>query len=182
MIAQHPFSPAARLLAVLAMALAFAFVLAGSAAKPAGADGSQWTRSQPHWWDKSHGWRHNPSQLTRQPHHRRHFNHSRPRVVIGGSGVVFSSPGVIVVSPGLIVRQPGFIVGRPAFVTRQPNVIFERPKFAAKQKQFFKRHPSLQLGQPWRHKTWKHKHWRHPPTGFAPMRHGGVRIIVPGMN
>lgn len=189
MIAQHPYSLAARLLAILAVALAFVFVLTSSAAKPASADASQWTRSQPHWWDQSNAWRNNHAQWRKPWHHRRHFKSSRPRIIVGGSGVILSSPRLVITSPGFIVRQPGFvvrqpgfIVGRPAFVVRQPNFIFERPKFAAKQKQFFKRHPSLRLGQPWPHKSWKHKHWRHPPVGHSPTSLGGVRIIAPGMN
>ena len=65
---------------------------------------------------------------------------------------------------------------------RQPNFIFERPAFAAKQKAFIKRHPSLQLGQPWKHRSWKHKPWRDKPTFIAPGGGiGGVRIIRPGM-
>jgi hypothetical protein len=200
MLAQHPVSVTARVLAILAVALAFAFVLASSAAKPANADSSQWTRSHPHWWDKSNG-----SGWSKPSHHRRHFKTSRPRVIIGGSGFVFSRPGVIIANPAFvnrsfvnpgfvvrqpqfivrqppfivqqprfIVRQPGFVVGRPAFVVPQTNFIFARPHFFAEQKKFFNRHPSLQLGQPFVHKPFVHK--------FVRPHHGGVHIITPGMD
>lgn len=178
MLAQHPYSLAARLLAILAVALAFACLLASSAANPANADASQWTRSHPHWWDKSNG-----SGWSKPWHHRRHFKSSRPRIIIGGPGIIFSNPGLAIVHPGLvvqqpafIVRQPGLIVNRPAFVARHPNFIFERPHFAAKQRDFFKRHPSLHVGQPFVHKKWVHKHWRPGPHP------GGVRILAPGMH
>jgi hypothetical protein len=200
MLAQHPVSVTARVLAILAVALAFAFVLASSAAKPANADSSQWTRSHPHWWDKSNG-----SGWSKPSHHRRHFKTSRPRVIIGGSGFVFSRPGFVIANPAFvnprfvdprfanpgfvvrqppfivqqprfIVRQPGFVVGQPTFVVRQPNFIFQRPHFVAKQRDFFKRHPSLHVGQPFVHKKWVHKRWR-------PGRHpGGVHILAPGMD
>ncbi|WP_119302905.1 hypothetical protein [Dongia deserti] len=201
MIAQHPYSSITlRLLAVLAVALGFVFVLASSAAQSASADSSQWIRSQPHWWDHSKAWH-------KSWHHRRQFRSSRPRIIIGGSGFSFSSPGVVIhrgfthpgfvsrgfvnpgfVNPGFthpgfvvrqpsfIVRQPGFIVGRPSFATRHPSFIFERHPHV------FKRHHSLHFGKPWWHKRWKHTHWRHAPTGGAPMGLGGARIIAPGMN
>jgi hypothetical protein len=190
MTAQHPHSIAARWLAAIAVALTFAFglSLAGGAARPAAADASQWVVSQPHWSGQSNGWRRH-TQWRKQWHgnqwrHRHHFNNGfhgcfgncglRPRIVFNGGGVFFSSPGLIV-NPGFIVRQPGFIVRQPGFVVRrQPNFIFERPAFAAQQRAFIKRHPSLQLGQPMRHKP----RFIHP--GF--IQPGGVRIITPGMN
>jgi Ni/Co efflux regulator RcnB len=191
MTAPHPHSRAARLVAamVTALTLGLGLALAGGAT-PANADASQWTRSQPHWWDQSNGWRHH-HQWHKRFHQRRHFNHFNngfgPRVVFGGSGVFFSSPRFVIANPAFIVRQPrfvvrqppfivrqpGFIVGAPVFVVRQPNFIFERPGFVAKQKDFFRRHPSLQLGQPWRH-----KHGMRSPMG-----QGGARFIrPPGMN
>jgi hypothetical protein len=189
MTAQHPHSIAARWLAAIAVALTLVFglSLAGGAARPAAADASQWVVSQPHWSGQSNGWR----RHTQWRHHRHHFNNGfhgcfgncglRPRIVFNGGGVFFSSPGLIV-NPGFIVRQPGFIVRQPGFIVRQPgfvvrrhpNLIFERPAFAAQQRAFIKRHPSLQLGQPMRHKP----RFIHP--GF--IQPGGVRIITPGMN
>jgi hypothetical protein len=164
-----------------AAALSFAFIL--GAATPASADASQWTRAQPHWWEKSGGWD-RQGHWHSQRHHRKQFGcfGCGTRVIIGGSGVVFSRPGIIVGNPGFIVRQPGFVVGQPRFVVRQPNFIFERPAFAAKQRAFFKRHPSLHLGQPWwgrKHKHWKHTHWKH--KAWKPWKHhrmGGTRLVL----
>jgi hypothetical protein len=177
---RHPHDTA-RWLALVAFALAFAFALLGFAAKPAGADASQWVRSQPHWWDGSGAWG-GHHQWRRQWHHRRHFKSHKPLIVIGGGGVFLAHPGFFVVSPGFVVRQPAFVVRQPAFVVRRPifgvrqsHFIFERPAFAKhKHKHFFKRHPSLHPGEPWWHKGWKHKHWHKP-------HHGGVHFIRPGM-
>lgn len=161
MIAQLPHSKAARLLAVLAVALTLGLGLAGGASKPASADASQWTRN-PSSWGNSTGW---------NRHWRSSQSGSRSQIVIGGgSGVIVTSPGFVAGSPGFVVRQPGFIVGQPGFVVRQPNFVFARPQFALKQKQFFKRHPSLFVGQPrwdknWKHKRWNQKRWKHQMMG-----------------
>ena len=57
MIAHLVYSSTVRLLAVLAMALAFVVLIASSAAKPANADSSQWIISQPESWS---GWHMQP--------------------------------------------------------------------------------------------------------------------------
>lgn len=156
MFAQLPHSKAARLLAALAIALTLGLGLSltGGASKPASADASQWTRSQSNWgnatgWDRN--WRSSQS-------HRNQFGHRSQIIIGGGSGVIVTRPG-FVIGNGFVVRQPGFIVGQPSFVVRKPNFIFERPQFARKQWQFIKRHPSLRVGKPWRHKDWSHKRW-----------------------
>jgi hypothetical protein len=155
MTAQHQPFTITRPLAALAVALSLGFAFLGAPAKPAAADSSQWVRQQPHWWDKSNGWkRHNSGNC---------FN-CGPRIIVGGSGVVFSGPGLIVVNPGFVVNQPGFIVQQGGFIVRQPNnFVRQPPAFARKQWAFFKRHPSLWVGQPWKHRSWKHNSWKHKP-------------------
>ena len=199
MTASHPLSIAARTLAALAVALTFVFILAGGTAAPASADQKQWVWNQPHWSGQSNGWR-SHNQWRNQSHHRRHFNNGfngcfncgRPVVVFNGGGAFFASPGFVVGNPGFIVNQghfivnqghftvgqPGFI-GQPGFVARRPNIIFARPEFAARQRAFFNRHPSLQLGQPMRHTPWIHNRpWNNP----MPMGQRGIRVVRPGMN
>ncbi len=165
MAAQHPRSIIIRSLTTLAVALSLGFAFAGWAAKPADADSSQWVRQQPHWWDKSNGWkRHNSGNC---------FN-CGSRIIVGGSGVVFSSPGIIILNPGVnsgfVVNQPGFIVQQGGFIIRQPNnFVRQPPAFARKQWAFVKRHPSLWVGQPWKHRRWQHKHWKHKPNSMGGM-------------
>lgn len=164
MFAKFPHLKAVPLLAALAVALCLAF--AGGASKPASADESQWTRSQSNWGDSS-GWKR---------HWRGNHSGSRSQIIIGGgSGVIISSPGFVTGNSGFVVHQPGFIVSNPGFIVRQPafivgqpgfvhqrNVFFGRPQFAFKQKQFFRRHPSLFIGsKPWWHKNWSNKRWKH---------------------
>jgi hypothetical protein len=57
MILHLTYSSTVRLLAVLAMALAFVVLIASSAATPANAGSSQWMFAQPHSWGHSNGWR-----------------------------------------------------------------------------------------------------------------------------
>src|SRR5689334_22873633 len=57
MISHPAYSSTARLLAMLAVALAFVVLIASSAATPANAGSSQFMFAQPHSWGHSNGWR-----------------------------------------------------------------------------------------------------------------------------
>lgn len=169
-----------RSLAALAVALALCF--AGVSAKPAMADQSQWVRKQPNSWDQSNGW-HRQWHSQRDNGFQGCAGNCGSGAVFDNGGAVFVSPGVVTGGPNMlvnqghfIVNQGHFIVGQPGFVVRRPNIIFERPEFAAKQIAFFRRHPSLQLGQPMRPRHWHHQHWNNG------MHHGGMHMTMPGMN
>ena len=179
------FAQLSRLSSLRLAALAVALTLGGgfAAAKPASADVVEWQRQQPHWSHQSNGWK-------RQwpTHHRNQFNNRSQVIIGGGSGIIVVGPGFVVGNPGVIVRRPGFIVGQPGVIVRRPNFIGQRPHFAWKQKQFFKRHPSLHAGQPWWHKNWKNKHWKHSNHWkhnnnwrHNNWRHNGMRFTTPGM-
>ena len=164
MTAQHSKSVLFNLLAALALLAG----LVGGVARPASADASQWQIQQPHWWDNSNGWR-NHHQWPSQWHRHNQFNNGfhqcfgscfGSRIVIRSNRVFFISPGVVG-NPGFIVRQPtAFIVRQPAFIIGGPGFTVQ----TARQRAFFKRHPSLQSGQPMR------------------MHHSGIHFITPGMH
>jgi hypothetical protein len=188
---------------IIALAITFA-VAAGFAARPAAADGSQWggsqwTVSQPHWWDRSDGWRRHMHWDNQWRHQRRHFDDghfngghfngggfhrcfgscSGAHFVFNGPGVIFTNPSLAFGSPAFIVQQPGFIVRQPAFIVRQPNFIVGGPvivtglppHFVARQRAFVARHPSLQPIQP-----------MHKPVFIRPGESsGGIRNIRPGL-
>ena len=166
MSALLPHFSAARLLAAMAVALTLG--LFGGAATPVNADATQWTRSQSN-WGNSDGWN---RQWRNQYHHNQWGNRSQI--------IIDSGSGIIITRPGFVIGHPGIIVGQP-FVKRRPNFIFERPSFARKQWQFIKRHPSLQVGQPWWNKSWKHKQWKHNNWRNNGWRQNGMRFTTPGM-
>lgn len=160
MTAQHS------IFSLVGIALAFAIGLAIGA--PAAADDSQWTIKQPHWWDSSGGWSQNQwqGQTHHQQHHQQHFNNNIHRCFGScfGSAFVFNGGNVVFVSPGIAFASPSFVIRQPSIVVRNPNdFAVSSGRLIAKQRAFFMRHPSLQLGRPMH------------------LRHNGMRIIAPGM-
>jgi len=161
MTAQHPRSTLSLAAVALAVTLGFA------AGAPASADDSQWTIKQPHWWDSSGGWSNN--QWQGQPHHRQHHQHFNNNIhgCFGscfGSAFVFNGGNVVFVSPGTAFASPAFVIRQPSIIVRNPNdFAVSSGRLIAKQRAFFMRHPSLQLGRPMH------------------MHHNGMHFITPGM-